>query len=141
MLDPGLAVALEARVLAHQDGGGPLGLFPGFLELSVGQMAQVGGGATAIARRVLPGNHLFDLAGLEAVFGGLHNVAGRGNDLTDVSLGDATGQVLVDDVDRGGAEHEGVVLSPRQLLPEHVLGVVLAGVTVDLLDEAAGGVL
>ena len=39
-VDLGLAVALEARVHADHDGGGPVGLVPGLLELSVGQLAQ-----------------------------------------------------------------------------------------------------
>ena len=61
------------------------------------------------------GNHLLDLAGLEAVLGGLHNVAGRYGDLADVHLCDAAGEVLVDDVDRGRAKDGGVELPARQL--------------------------
>ena len=117
-VDLGLAVALEARVHADQDGGGPVGLVPGLLELSVGQLAQGGGGATVVAGRVgdsVEGNHLLELAGLEAVLGGLHNVAGRYGDLADVHLCDAAGEVLVDDVDRGRAKDDGVELPACQL--------------------------
>ena len=48
-LHPGLPLALQARVLTDQDGGGPVGLVPGLLQLSVGQLTQGGAGAVVIA--------------------------------------------------------------------------------------------
>ena len=75
-VDPGLAVTLEAGVLAHQDVGGPVGLIPGLVELGVGQLAQGGGSTVVVAGGVGKDNHLLDLAGLEAILGGLHDVTG-----------------------------------------------------------------